>query len=299
MSYDLYFRQKSSLKPFTSEGFNDYFSNRRNYQSNADQAVYSNDVTGVYFSFELTEGEDESPEPEDGGPVLPVTFNLNFIRPHLFGLEAEPEVSAFVEHFSLTVSDPQTSGMGDGEYSKEGFLNGWNAGNRFGYQAILSRGELNQPTMPTVRLEETWRWNYDVPERQSELGDTRFVPRIMYVLNEGEIRTIAVWGDGIPILLPKVDLVIVPRSQLAPRAWFRKKEDAVHFSWAELEPTLKRFRKDRTGAYELFYDSTPAEIEQLIRNKKPAPQQLTGVPFDQILNREMVEKANPETRPGQ
>ena len=47
-------------------------------------------------------------------PFLPVTFCLNFYRPHIFGLEAELEVRAFVKALNLFVSDPHIGGMGEG-----------------------------------------------------------------------------------------------------------------------------------------------------------------------------------------
>ena len=33
--------------------------------------------------------------------LFPVSFNLNYFRPHVFSLEAEPELAAFVESFDL------------------------------------------------------------------------------------------------------------------------------------------------------------------------------------------------------
>ena len=47
--------------------------------------------------------------------------NLNYYRPHIFGMEAEPEVSGFVATFEPIIMDPQIGGMADGEYSRDGF----------------------------------------------------------------------------------------------------------------------------------------------------------------------------------
>jgi hypothetical protein len=88
-----------------------------------DRVGFENEATGVSFGFDFSEGN-----------ALPA-FNLNSVRRHVFGLEAEPLVTAFVRQFDLEVDDPQADGMGKGPYSPERFLRGWNAGNRFGARA--------------------------------------------------------------------------------------------------------------------------------------------------------------------
>ncbi len=135
MSYDLYFKPRQGS--FTEEGFNLYFRDRPNYKCEGSQAWYGNEDTGIYFVFEFQTAR----EPEEGDDEVleyfPVALNINYLRPSYFIVEAEPEVTAFVKHFDLLVSDPQMEGMGVGEYSSEKLLTGWNCGNEFGYTAIL------------------------------------------------------------------------------------------------------------------------------------------------------------------
>ena len=227
---------------------------------------------------------------------MPVAFNVNFFRPHTFGLEAQLEVARFVKHFDLTVVDPQTNGMGEGEYSKEGFLRGWNAGNEFAYRVLVERNPTaNYASLPSAQLEAVWAWNYTVPRRQRDLGDQVFVPRVYFVaMAQGPPRTMLVWGDGIPILLPEVDLYLIPRKQLAPKPLpASAKSDTVLVSRAELAGVLSDFkhRADALACCELFYEHTPAEIVDFVRSaKKPAedPQMLA---FDQVLTRELLERA--------
>ena len=141
MSYDLFL--KSNAAALDADGFEAYFDTRPNYTVNNGQAFYENEDTGVYFSFDYASDEAET-----------VAFNLNYFRPHFFGLEAAPEVAAFISAFNLNIHDPQTDGMGDGPFSVEGFLRGWNAGNRFGYRAVLSQDERPETQVyPTVELE--------------------------------------------------------------------------------------------------------------------------------------------------
>src|SRR4030095_11660757 len=85
---------------------------------------------------------------------------------HTFGREAEPVVTDFVRNFDLLVDDPQSEGMGQGEYSPEGFLRGWNAGNAAGYRALFEMQAREDPAgieydaLPAADREAVWRWNY-------------------------------------------------------------------------------------------------------------------------------------------
>jgi hypothetical protein len=296
VSYDLFFRSRNKEARFSREDFVRHFTDRPHYQVKDDQAWYGNQDSGVYFTFDYndrTEAQEEDDETD--ASLLPVAFNLNYFRPHPFALEAEPEVAAFVRAFDLTVSDPQMSGMGDdGEYSREGFLSGWNHGNAFGYQAIGGQDPtLKFSTMPAARIEAAWRWNFNREARQAATGEGAFVPLMFFLDVNGEIQTGVAWGDGIPILLPAVDLVLVARQRLAPKGWFRSKQDIVVFSWKEIEPIAQRFRKAEGAleCFELFYQDTPADIDQVIREKQPPKALPTAVTFDKVLDRELVEQA--------
>src|SRR5262249_13577013 len=128
MSYDLglYPRAGATLRRKAVFDYlsGDYFSHE------GDEVHYSHPDTGVYFHFTRVKGgKRDSDDPNEGGRTH-VYFNMNFYRPHTFGLEAAEVLGRFVERFDLTVDDPQSEGMGQGEYSREGFLRGWNAGNR-------------------------------------------------------------------------------------------------------------------------------------------------------------------------
>lgn len=300
MSYDLSFR-KPQAAPFTREQFSEYFANRPNYQVTNDQALYENKDTGVYFLFEY---QSDSPDsPKQNGVQAPVMFNLNYYRPHIFGLEAEPEVAAFIKHFNLLIEDTQAHGMGNGEYSREGFLRGWNHGNDFGYHAILTG--KNAPsevhTLPTRAIEGYWRWNITRNAFQRELGDGIFVPRIMFTTTSGspEPKSFVAWPDAIPVTLPKVDLIVAPRKELAPTHWFQKKQDMVLFHWGDLEALLKDFLLEERSLpfYRLEYHTAPSSVLRLFKTAQPISEKPAGVAVDSILDAELVEKHLPGKRP--
>ena len=88
------------LRPQTegsSGEFIRYFAERPNFSMKNGQAWYQNEDTGVYFSFELAEGGDETPR-------CWVQFIINYARPRFFALEALPHVESFVSRFGLSIS---------------------------------------------------------------------------------------------------------------------------------------------------------------------------------------------------
>jgi hypothetical protein len=290
MSYDLFFRSRIPGRCLSRRDFDAYFASQASFQIQGSQAFYSNPDTGVYFCFDFLDrsGFQDPEDPRTDDPlVAPLAFNLNYFRPHVFGLEAEPQVAAFVRHFNLSVSDPQISGMGDGEYSTKGFLRGWNAGNAVAYRALVgNESSQRYLTLPTADIDACWRWNLARHARQKETGESVFVPRIMFAQQDGGLLTVVVWPDAIPILLPSVDIVIVPRFDLSPS----RVKDIVLFEWKELEPLIEGFQKVHGEPTEtkVFYETAPADIERIIRKKQPPTTKPTIVPFDQVLNRELM-----------
>lgn len=212
MSYDLDFYVPAGAPVPAKAELEAYFTDRPWYQMRGTQAFYGNQDSGVYFSFELGAGsddedagsgdedasgeEDEPARPADGLEPIGLSFNLNYVRPRIFGLEAEREVGALVSRFGLSVDDQQIGGMGRGPYSAAGFLEGWTTGNAFGYRAIVdqikkdpgSEGSFFNTVLSAAESERCWRWNIRRAELQRELGDEVFVPRISFMRRGGGIR---------------------------------------------------------------------------------------------------------------
>jgi hypothetical protein len=295
VSYDLFFRSRSGHGELSQESFQQYFGGRSHYQVGPEQAVYGNEDTGIYFTFDYNAPDKESdPSDDDQSELQPVAFNLNYFRPHVFGLEAEPEVAAFAKAFDLTVSDPQMSGMGDGEYSADGFLRGWNAGNAFSFRAIISQDSSQRYlSLPSDQIEAVWRWNFNRERLQNEIVEALFVPRIFFFEVDDEVKTAIAWADGIPILMPTVDYVIVPRKAFAPKRFLRPKKDLVVFDWMELSPIIQRYAmiEGELNCHELSYSKTPSDIEKLIREKSPDGKKRAGIAAEQVFDRELLERA--------
>lgn len=297
MSYDL------SLKPrqgneFSRADFLEYFESRRNYTVQDEQATYMNDATGIYFVFDFSEGDAPEFEASDDARGAQLDFNLNYYRPHIFGLEAAIELSACVEHFNFTVDDPQLEGMGIGEYSDEGFLRGWNVGNAFAIKAIQNNSEYNAAalkTIPDAELEKYWRWSFEREELYESLGVDVFVPRIFYFMLEGQLRTATVWTDAIPVALPRTELVVFYREKLQKKIFGFGKDNSISFvKFGQLEPFLKNYpAQNRILDYHLLsYEAPPKELASFFRDQpETLPNIYTALQIDEVFGREMVARA--------
>ncbi len=287
MSYDLYF-----TKPrITSEQFTGYFRARRNYEVSAQQCVYQNQDTGVYFVIDYNEANGTDADSVDSTASL----SLNYYRPHFFGLEAAGEIAAFIDHFRFSIYDPQNQGMADGPFSEEGFLKAWNHGNEFGYSAILCSDNPPQRvwTLPGERLEAIWRWNQDKIRVQDSFGEDRFVPRIFFMIVAGRLVSVAVWPDAISELVPEVDYLFIGRDELAPKPFFGpRKKDQFLLPFDHLKPALEPYANAAysLAAYELPAPKVPEELRRHIRSLKPSGLTGEGVSADQVLNEEIVAK---------
>ena len=290
MSYDLYFHRRDG-STIEVEDFVAYFSGRDNYHVDYPSALYRNEDTGVYFVFECA--DDRCKDAAFTGQPAAAMVSINYLRPHIFGLEAEPELAAFVRRFDLTVEDPQQEGMDGSEYSRKEFLRAWNAGNDFGFRSFLASGDRTPPiyALSTEHIEAHWRWNRTRLDLQNQLGNDIFVPLILSFDVGGEL--LSGWGDGIPIALPLVDALVISRDRLAPRRFLRRAPDRCLVRRADAAALLDRFRLvDGDIPYRLLdYAQPPAPIVSFVTSLAASQADLTAIPVDKILNADLFSKA--------
>jgi hypothetical protein len=290
MSYDLYFTRPA----ITLEQFEDYFDDRPNYQMSSEQVVYQNEDTGVYFTIDYH--DPARPEPDLVGHTA--VLCLNYYRPHVFGLEAVEEVAAFIDHFGFSINDPQLDGMGDGPFSREGFLRGWNRGNEAGYSAFFGLPDKDPATkvwtLPASTLEGVWRWNRGrAGLQESLLREDVFVPRVFSVAVADKAATMVVWPDAISAVIPEVDYLMVLRDELAPKAFLRgKKKDQMLVPFDRLRPALQPFLTAAFAlpAYRLPSSRTPEAVRDSVRDLKATGLVPGNLPMDQVLDAEIVAK---------
>ena len=295
MSYDLFFARRDGGS-LDAAAFAAHFAGRRGYGLRGDEAHYVDEDTGVYCTFRRESPRAVAVDPDetaDEDPFEPVaSFELNYFRPPFFGLEAADEVAAFVAAFDLVVDDPQVGGMGRGELDREGFLAGWNLGNRMAH-ALIPREHgagARFAAYPEAGLLAAWRWNRDRRRRQEAVGNGVFVPRISWVDVDGEPRTGAVWPDALPTVLPEVDLVIVGRQELAPRRFLLRRPDIVPVPWRQLAPLLAAYPAgaEPLPHRELLADPPPAELVAFVRDLPSHRGRVQALPAHQVLSAELL-----------
>jgi hypothetical protein len=192
VSYDLYVIPEV----FDAGAIQAWFAERPHYKDD----LYSNDDTGVYFTIHVAAKGDEDPE---GVNAPYVAFNINYFRPRTFALEAGAEVAAFLARFPSRIHDPQR--MGDGPYSREGFLEGWDYGNQAACKVMAEQGVERPHTADPARVEEVWDWNYRRTSLQAEAGENLFVPKIVWVLQTpgGNPEPAITWTFGVATIIPE------------------------------------------------------------------------------------------------
>ena len=114
MSYtlDLYFEPAIPYKRLLQ-----YVAACKHFTVVRDEISYENPDTGVYFFIRLGCARNVLFQRK----AVSAEFEVNYIRPSFFGIEAERELSALVAAFQPRIEDAQMKGMGDGPYSREGF----------------------------------------------------------------------------------------------------------------------------------------------------------------------------------
>lgn len=287
MSYDLFFRSRDGGPPLAE--LRHWFAGRAHYTVGEDEAGYDNPATGVYFRFRIGMGDD--------GPD--VDFNINYFRPSSFGLEAAPELGAFTSAFAFAMSDPQAEGMGDGPFTTEGFLRGYNHGNRFAYRAVSSMGEAAQTlTLPRRVVAESWAWNHAREAYMDNLASIEmicgFAPTVLYLVPQDAPQTVltaAVWGQGMGCSLPEVDVVVAlsdhgDAPRVIPVDLLRAHLDRYPRREAHHRFTLDRRSYDCGLPHWLIdHDEPPPELLEALATLG-APRAMSRASPDQVLDRE-------------
>lgn len=304
MSYDLYVHGAGAEAP-DWDRFEAHFTGRPRYSLNARarEVLYENPDTGVYFVFSFHEGD------EQGDPDFPVAgphvaFNINYVRPSFFALEAAPELAAAVAALGGKVHDPQMQGMGDGPFSEDGFLRGWEAGNAFGVGAFKAHGMTPEALLPRDTLHAVWRWNRDRAALALELEimlEDAFVPQLMVFEADGVPAAPAfVWPDGISIVVPaaathaaiglgeaKKRILGVPVGKPRP-----KRSGLVPVG--EIEARISLI-EDRFGPFQVRRiksdpETPPPEVRELLSLARSNAVPVKRIaPFDKVLDAELFQ----------
>jgi hypothetical protein len=215
MSYDLFFyKQKggslseTEIATYLSENLGPV--NERN-----NQWFFTNEDTDVYFSIETNEPENDPESIElfesfNDFDNTHFSFNLNFMRPSFFGLEAFQFVEKFITELNLFVLNPQSDFENPYVPTKEDLFENWNITN-----LNASRDNFCEESYyyPPEESNEVWKFNLLRKNFQNELGDDYFVSRIFFCKTnrDNKIVTLSTWAQHIPNVLPKADYYLLVR----------------------------------------------------------------------------------------
>lgn len=236
MSYDLYFYKQKETN-LTKAKIANYLTNTLvSKNDNDNQWFFENEDTGVYFSFETNEPDDdpETIEIFESFDNTHFSFNLNFMRPSFFGLEAFEFVDKFINDLGLYILNPQDGFDNPYLPTKDDLYNNWNKTN-----LNASKDHFNGESLyyPLDRSNEVWEYNFKRKQLQAEIGEDYFVPKIFFfkTLHDSKIVTVAMWPGHIPIVLPKTDYYLLGREY---KKLFKKVTDKILISQQQLFDSL-------------------------------------------------------------
>jgi hypothetical protein len=307
MSYDLYLYPRKKAAELDRDAVFAYFTGDR-FEVDGDEIHYSNQDTGVYFHFNFHEGAADEDNPNRVHRSH-LSFNMNYFRPHTFGLEAVRVLTPLVRHFDFTVDDPQAGGMKKGAYSAEGFLHGWNAGNRFAAMAMRQfKGEMTVVggglTLPMETNRKLWEWNYHRQEYCDQLFTDEdidvYVACIWYCREGEKVKTFCLYPNLVPTGIPKVDYVMVLRNELPSPHKRKSQETPAWVKFSDFKKAAKGFRMRRERdkevlPYLLLYSdeyhtqkACPKDFAKWVIDLPPWEGKPDSLRPDQVLDEELL-----------
>ncbi len=233
MSYDLYFyKQKKSTVSKTDIA--KYLTENLGQNSESDiQWFFENEDTEVYYSIELNEPDEEEIDDEELYETFDefdntfFLFNLNFMRPSFFGLEAFEFVEKFCNDLELFILNPQSEFDNPYKPNKQELFDNWNKTNISACKENFDENECYY--YPLEKSNKIWQYNFSRQKLQEEIGKDYFVSRIFFCrqLSDNKIVTLSTWTQHIPNVFPIADYYLLTREY---KKLFRTVKDTVLIS---------------------------------------------------------------------
>jgi hypothetical protein len=217
MSYDLYLYKKKN-KNITENDIAAYLDKNLPFnKSESDrQWDYENPETGVYFMIDWNEPNTEKEDLEawdsfDNFEYLNFSLSINFFRPTYFGMEIFPIIETMIKKLDLYILNSQDEIDSENPLKfNDGYLQDqWTRHNN--KVSIDHFNELEFKYMPLEKSNYMWWYLLHHSEMEQEMKEDIFIPRFFVVENheDYQLYTACVWTNNLPIVLPKVDYVII------------------------------------------------------------------------------------------
>ncbi|NSX56294.1 hypothetical protein [Parasulfitobacter algicola] len=196
------------------------------YQNTID---YENPKSGVHFQWII--GADDAYNPDDmpGGQLA--TLVLNFNRPTPFAQEAAHVLIALSKRLAVMFYDMQSDLLIDRYSDPAELVQPYVSHAQVAISALRSQDAdlVASLRMPTIALQAIWRWNFDRDAFTDGLGEDLFVPRVQLMMLDNRLQTFAIWGgDAVPMLCPQVDILLISRTNTAPKSGFLKRRQQYY-----------------------------------------------------------------------
>lgn len=258
MSYDLYFHKRKD-STVTSDDIAIYLNQYLQHDHElANQWTYTNEDTGVYFFIEC--------EPIKPGETLPQIgqfentgyyFQLNFVRPSFFGLEAFPFIERLTNALDLLIENPQESTEEPVKIGAEALYKNWNSSNLHYCAHMFTEAE--GVYMPLEKSNNAWAYNFKRKQVQDKLGGEYFVPKLFFLkeTSTGEVATLASWAENIPSIIPPADYFVLGRKY---KKLFRNIRDEIIVSRKTILEQFGAYIQRHEGSLDIIHPTNAEKI---------------------------------------
>lgn len=280
MSLVLSFVPAPGSPALTATRFAAHFGRREHVALDGVVAEYLHPDTGAQFRVDF-----DGPGDDGRGRA---SLELSSLRPRFFAEEAAVEIRALVDVFGLLVA---AAASGDAHaFDEEAFLDAFRDGQARAC-AELVRGGLAQPVgFPAETLRRAHAWNAERRSLQLRLGESAYVPPVMFGELAGVACTLVVFSDGVPTLIPDfVDAVMVHREELAPmRSMIARETRPGMLTRADAVRLLGEHGAEDAalGAFRPSYVDLPRTLAAAITALPPLEAKLVLFPVARLIDAE-------------
>jgi len=218
MSYDLYFYKKTD-NDLTANEIIDTIRKliTKNISEVDSQIHYENPRTGVYFLIDFNE-PNTTPEDIDvfdsfdNFENLNINASINFFRPDYFGKEIYPIICDFSDKLDLYILNLQEfddSRQKPLKWQAKELIDHWTLHNALASKKHFEEFGLN--FMEKEKTDYLWSYTSQIDKLETEIKEDIYIPNAFVIKNSdsSELHTFIVWSESIPLILPKVDFVVL------------------------------------------------------------------------------------------
>ena len=218
MSYDLHFYRKKESNLSNSDLWTEL--KRiipKNISKVEGQIEYENKRTGVYFLIDLDEPNTDKEVIEifdrfDDFINTNITASINFLRPDYFALEIFPLIYSFVDKLDLYIFNEQEfdeSRQKPIKWTDSELINHWTAHNE-----LVSKQQFEELQLRYYSKDKSdylWSYTNRIEQLEEQIKDDIYIPNAFIIQNREtkELFSYIVWNSSIPLILPRVDFVIL------------------------------------------------------------------------------------------